>query len=263
MAQSNQRLVLDLDDIERQLKEAQLPPQPPKNDPLAELARIVGQDDPFRTLIAGEKQARRPAPTDRDALFVDPEPYGGRDGHDLHASRGDRAAYAGAADEEVAYAGPDQDFQPLERRRSRKGVIAVGLVLGTAIAAVAGALALRTPAQVTANGEPPTITADKEPLKVQPENPGGVEIPNQNAQVYDRAGADKQTRVVNREEQPIDVQQAARTAQGAARARPPASCRPRRRRRATRRRSLRTPPSRALASQSASAPSRFVPTGRS
>ena len=95
-------------------------------------------------------------------------------------------------------------------------MIAVGLVLGTAIAAVAGALALRTPAQVTANGEPPTITADKEPLKVQPENPGGVEIPNQNAQVYDRAGADKQTRVVNREEQPIDVQQAARTAQGAA-----------------------------------------------
>ena len=98
MAQrSNQRLVLDLDDIERQLREAQLPPQPPKNDPLAELARIVGQDDPFRTLIAGEKQARRPAPTDRDALFVDPEPYGGRDGHDLHASRGDRAlAYAGS-----------------------------------------------------------------------------------------------------------------------------------------------------------------------
>ena len=47
MAQSNQRLVLDLDDIERQLKEAQLPPPPPKNDPLAELARIVGQDDPF------------------------------------------------------------------------------------------------------------------------------------------------------------------------------------------------------------------------
>ncbi|MFL5123430.1 MAG: SPOR domain-containing protein, partial [Microvirga sp.] len=216
MAQSNQRLVLDLDDIERQLKEAQLPPAPPKKDPLAELARIVGQDDPFRTLIAGEKQARRPAPTDRDALFVDPEPYGGHDGHDLHASRSDRAAYAGAADEGAAYAGPDQDFQPLERRRSRKGLIAVGLVLGTAIAAVAGALALRTPAQVTANGEPPTITADKEPLKVQPENPGGVEIPNQNAQVYDRAGADKQTRVVNREEQPIDVQQAARTAQGAA-----------------------------------------------
>jgi SPOR domain len=216
MAQSNQRLVLDLDDIERQLKEAQLPPPPPKNDPLAELARIVGQDDPFRTLIAGEKQARRPAPTDRDALFVDPEPYGGRGGHDLHASRGDRAAYAGAADEGAAYAGPDQDFQPLERRRSRKGLIAVGLVLGTAIAAVAGALALRTPAQVTATGEPPTITADKEPLKVQPENPGGVEIPNQNAQVHDRAGADKQTRIVNREEQPIDVQQAARTAQGAA-----------------------------------------------
>ena len=48
--------------------------QAPKNDPLAELARIVGQDDPFQSLIAGEKQARRPAPTGLDALFVDPEP---------------------------------------------------------------------------------------------------------------------------------------------------------------------------------------------
>src|SRR4051794_38840307 len=159
MAQSNQRLVLDLDDIERQLREAQLPPQPPKNDPLAELARIVGQDDPFRTLIAGEKQARRPAPTDRDALFVDPEPYGGRDGHDLHASRGDRAAYAGAADDEAAYAGPDQDFQPLERRRSRKGLIAVGVVLGTAVVAVAGALTLRSPAPGPGNAAPPRHSA--------------------------------------------------------------------------------------------------------
>src|SRR3954454_12278916 len=98
MAQSNQRLVLDLDDIERQLKEAQRPPAPPKNDPLAELARIVGQDDPFRTLIAGEKQARRPAPTDRDALFVDPEPYGGHEGQDLHASPSERAAAAGVGE---------------------------------------------------------------------------------------------------------------------------------------------------------------------
>ena len=76
MAQSNQRLVLDLDDIERQLREAQSQPprpsQPPaKSDPLAELARIVGQNDPFRSLIAGERAAR-PAPLDRDSLFVDP-----------------------------------------------------------------------------------------------------------------------------------------------------------------------------------------------
>ena len=94
MAQSNQRLVLDLDDIERQLKEAQLPPSPPKSDPLAELARIVGQNDPFRTLIAGERQGRSPAPLDRDALFVDPAPYPGRE------ARGDRAggAFGGSGD---------------------------------------------------------------------------------------------------------------------------------------------------------------------
>jgi cell division protein FtsN len=45
---------------------------------------------------------------------------------------------------------------------------------------------------------------------VQPQNPGGVEIPNQNKQIYERANQNGGTKVVNREEQPIDVQQAVR-----------------------------------------------------
>ncbi|HEX8665616.1 MAG TPA: hypothetical protein VF744_16485, partial [Beijerinckiaceae bacterium] len=222
MAQSNQRLVLDLDDIERQLREAQSqpprPPQPPaKSDPLAELARIVGQDDPFRSLIAGEKTAR-PAPPDRDSLFVDPpHPPGHAAG--LHMSASDRAApHAGMAEisyaaEDEAYPEPAPEAQGRERPRVRKGLIAVGAVLGTAVIALGGAFVLRKPSTTTAGGEPPVIAASKEPLKVQPENPGGVDIPNQNAQVYERGGENRQTRVVNREEQPVDVQQAARAAQ--------------------------------------------------
>jgi hypothetical protein len=79
--------------------------------------------------------------------------------------------------------------------------------------AVAGALVFRAGPAGRTSSEPPIIQADGDPLKIKPENPGGVEIPNQNAQVYEPGGADKQTRVVNREEQPIDVQQAARMAQ--------------------------------------------------
>jgi cell division septation protein DedD len=49
-------------------------------------------------------------------------------------------------------------------------------------------------------------------LKVAPQDPGGVEIPNQSKQIYERSAQDTQTRVVNREEQPIDVRQATRSA---------------------------------------------------
>jgi hypothetical protein len=62
-----------------------------------------------------------------------------------------------------------------------------------------------------AGGEPPLIKATNEPSKVQPQSPGGVEIPNQNKQIYERASRDTQTKVVNREEQPVDVRQAARS----------------------------------------------------
>jgi hypothetical protein len=56
------------------------------------------------------------------------------------------------------------------------------------------------------------IQADRSPLKVQPQDPGGAEIPDQNKQIYDRRAPQGQTKVVNREEQPVDVQQAARAA---------------------------------------------------
>jgi len=74
---------------------------------------------------------------------------------------------------------------------------------------VAGAMALRGTAGPT-GGEPPIIQADRSPSKVLPPNPGGVEIPNQDRQILER-GEDRQTKVVNREEQPVDVRQATRT----------------------------------------------------
>ena len=215
MAQSNQRFALDLDDIERQLKQTQLQSPPSKSDPLAELARIVGQNDPFGTLLA-DKQARI---AEDEALFAEPagSPGHGYVADPLSVSPSDRAAAPRASQQ--AYAPPTgsydespEEFYPLEPRRSRRGLITVVVVLGTAIAAVSGALMLRNRPVTTASGEPPIIKAESDPLKIKPENPGGVEIPNQNAQVYERGGPDKQTRVVNREEQPVDVQQAARAA---------------------------------------------------
>src|SRR3712207_2686407 len=57
------RFAIDLDEIERQLAEAQASPQHAsqthvRNDPLAELARIVGQEDPFRSMLATDQPTR-------------------------------------------------------------------------------------------------------------------------------------------------------------------------------------------------------------
>lgn len=64
----------------------------------------------------------------------------------------------------------------------------------------------------SSTGTPRIITADKGPVKVVPENKGGVTVPNQDKAVYDRVAgheADdvKQGSLVTTEEQPVDVVQ--------------------------------------------------------
>lgn len=67
-------------------------------------------------------------------------------------------------------------------------------------------------APIVASGEPRIVTADKDPIKVAPENPGGKAVPNQDKAVYDRvagaAGADpKQPSLISSNEEPMDVVQ--------------------------------------------------------
>jgi hypothetical protein len=62
------------------------------------------------------------------------------------------------------------------------------------------------------SGEPRVITADANPVKVAPENPGGTVVPNQDKAVYDRVAGDgattpKQKQLVSSNEQPVDVVQ--------------------------------------------------------
>ncbi|WP_261333575.1 SPOR domain-containing protein [Rhizobium leguminosarum] len=64
---------------------------------------------------------------------------------------------------------------------------------------------------IVATGEPRVITADKEPVKVVPENPGGKTVPNQDKAVYDRVAGSaeepKQKALVSSNEAPVDVVQ--------------------------------------------------------
>ncbi|HEX2553289.1 MAG TPA: SPOR domain-containing protein [Microvirga sp.] len=248
------RFSVDLDEIERQLNYASQAPVAParpepirptvvpaaapgRNDPLAELARIVGQDDPFGNLFANDKPApARPKVPSYDDIFaprteaapaappaeagaeIATGDYRERMAQDLDRYR---AAQPQAAQPyEAAY---DQDYDsddaepaglrgaPVQApRRSRKALYAVASVVGAATIGVGAALTLGSGGTRLSGGEPPLVQASADPVKVAPQSPGGVEIPNQNKQIYERAAQEAKTRVVNREEQPVDLRQATR-----------------------------------------------------
>jgi hypothetical protein len=85
--------------------------------------------------------------------------------------------------------------------------------LALVFAAIGGALLIGRNG-VGLGGPPPTIMATEGPVKVQPANPGGVVIPNQAISALDKGGSDgvAGSKVVSKEEQPIDLIQAVKTA---------------------------------------------------
>lgn len=298
------RFALDLDDLERQLRGAAQPQKPGSAvDPLQELTRLVGQDDPLKELFAGRGAApARPAvpeapvlaaapwqpariepsfqPTlvtqapaqpaaappaelrgaldEFEALLrrtepvrpaapapVAPAPVAPAPAEPRHADAAQSQPYALQAeagqhayvpepprdlDEAAAqgypvgydrplpddYAEPamaEEDDRQYEQPRSRKGLWTAAALLFVAVGGVSVAMVFRDTRPAGSDGQPPVISADNGPTKVAPANPGGTEIPNQNKQIYERAGetpAD-QTKIVDREEQPVDVRQATRS----------------------------------------------------
>lgn len=69
-----------------------------------------------------------------------------------------------------------------------------------------------TGSSMLASDEPRVITADKDPIKVAPENPGGKSVPNQDKAVYDRVAGQnvadpKQPSLISSNEEPMDVVQ--------------------------------------------------------
>ncbi len=221
-------------------------------DPLAELARIVGQDDPFRALLEAKeaKEATRAEPPRGRVEPVMPH-YGEAPAPGLSATRTEPnlggpnlgvpnlglpilgapmpapahtpaaafnqylAAVERETDSEPApdAQGPEENPEP--RPRGRRRIALVGAALGIVAASIGGALTWKA-FHHSRSGAPILVMADQAPLKVAPQNAGGVEIPDQNKQIYERTATAPvkdggQIRIVNREEQPLDVKQAARS----------------------------------------------------
>jgi len=154
---------------------------------------------------AGDPQGRAPYAQDPHAeQAYAQDPYA----QDPYAQ--DPDAYDGVYDEDFE---PDVERSALRRQnrsgRGRKAALTVGAVLAMAVIGVASAIVFVGGSGTAPDGEPPLIAADNAPIRVEPTNPGGMDIPDQDRQIFEGA-AEGETRVVDREEQPVDLEEVAR-----------------------------------------------------
>ncbi len=164
--------------------------------------------------ILGERHepgAQQPAHSLRD--FMPPPPIdhaasqaeASADGtYEVAEARYDEQAEA-VEEDQGQYAGEEE----AEPRRSRKGLVAAAALVGVGAIAVGGFYFSRGSGARTASGEPPVIMAEKQPTKVQAK---AADDPGQSKQIYEtvkQSGATQEqgTRVVNRDEQPLDLNQ--------------------------------------------------------
>ncbi|MBN9062259.1 MAG: hypothetical protein BGP06_07550 [Rhizobiales bacterium 65-9] len=221
------------DDINRLLQNSPppVPAQPPRVDPprrpddletaMRSLDNLLrAKQSPARDAKppAFEEWMLRPSETElQPAEHAAPEPPSGHAvaiGHDAYM--GDPPPEEGADAAWAAEPEPEPEFSAAESEtpsRSRRPLFIVAAVLGVAAIGVGGALSMRGGhSERQAGGQPPIIVADKGPAKVVPENPGGLVIPDQNRQILERSPAEppRPAKVVNSEEQPIDLKEAVR-----------------------------------------------------
>ena len=214
--------------------------QTPSNDPLAELARLIGQNDPFGEY--GREQTRphptAPAPAqattalqwdiDRStAAYSEQDPMAqhydapayaaaGADryhepGLDADRSGGPYAAPPEGQDYDLydpnspQYAPEDQDFyDDVPRSRRRTGVLAIAGIFALAVVGTAGAFGYRAMfGSSGSSGPPPVIKADTTPSKVVPASAAkSASTKLITDRVNDGAQPEK---LVSREEKPVDI----------------------------------------------------------
>jgi len=194
------------------------------NDPLAELARLIGQNDPFaefgRAQQPQQKQAPAAPPWDAAASRPDYPPVPGYEQgvhDDLHGNYAQpQPGYETAApgfdqnyrdDGRYAYDGgqgasSDDGYDDVPPRRSRLGIVVIACVVMLAVVGTAGAFGYRALFGSSGSKPPPVIQADAGPSKVVPPNRSEPSGSKQfNDRVGERSAGEK---LVSREEQPME-----------------------------------------------------------
>src|SRR5258708_2510623 len=192
-----------------------------ESDPLAELARLIGQTDPFGT-TGRANQPVTPRTTARDPYPQPPEPE--PELEDDAPPAGPPPWMQRANRQEIQRQDPPQDYpssvHPLQRYATPRaapapgyeeepedvatkrggGMFPVVVVFALAVVGTGVAFAYRTYVGTPRSGEPPIIRADAGPTKIVPGPSDG------SAKVPDRMSAgDGTEKIVPREEAPVDV----------------------------------------------------------
>jgi hypothetical protein len=228
------RPMIDLEEFERRLRKP-LAANQGDDDPLAELARFVGEqedpyrEDPYKTVF--EPLSRRPAGTSRSG----PD-HGEGDERGAHEPliRGDFAAIEagllGAARHESGEnlsesedldgceeaegaehwrhedtaAGSREAGPPFEEIRSRRPLYVMAAMIVAGLAGIGASFGFK--GAVSHQDEVATIMAADGPAKIQPETAAaGTEIPVQDASILGGSPRQPPVAVVNNVEQPADL----------------------------------------------------------
>jgi cell division septation protein DedD len=199
-----------------------------EDDPLAELARLIGQDQSapppdWRASPASYEDYQYPSEQQADSRY----PNRGYPTHDAYGSQpsdnqsfnayGDQHLQAGHSEtgqqlgqryEDPRHFGDrrsDDDYEEPTPSRSRGGVVTFVVVLGLAGLGTAGAFAYRSLFHGSAGNSPPVILADASPNKIVPTNQSSDSTGQADSSRPDLGQVE---RMVSREERPLNVQSA-------------------------------------------------------
>jgi SPOR domain len=224
---------VNLDEFERRLRAAGSPVGP-QEDPLDELARLVGLDSresrPPQRVVGFPPRAEAPRMPLVNPLHVeDVEQQIGEDEHLFPESAAptiEDASLRGSLDDlahaqyEPAEARPHEISAPSQPRPAPRRSRRVALTMGALVLVGAGGLA----ATWVVKGAPglpkipPVIMAVVGPTKIQPPTQDTIASPSDSASVLlkDQKGKSDPIKLVSSEEQPVDLQQQAKPLQVAA-----------------------------------------------
>ena len=204
-------------------------------DPLAELARLIGQNDPFaeygREHTRGAAQQAPHAPAYADDRYAAAPAHAGQHqdftADDQHfgnypqqfgaapTAYPQRAQVPGYPPQDAGYddgaeyqtnahvGAEDHDFYDDAPPRRRMGILAIAAVFAVAVIGTAGAFGYRAIfGSSGASGPPPVIKAETSPTKIVPA--ASSKDPKSGKLIYDRvAERGQDEKLVSREEQPI------------------------------------------------------------
>jgi hypothetical protein len=217
--------MIDLDEFERRLRQPNAASKMAEDDPLAELARLVGgQDDPYKAMFGAERQAQ-PAARGADAgkELDQParslrEPVTPIDDSvpttfAAAAPRGERALerapeIGGAMDAWPAeeYAGASYGSELAEEEpRSRRPLYLMAAIIVVGMAGIGASFMMK--GARSGPDEIATIKALEGPAKVAVEATAASSVPGGEVTVLDRGQQAQRVGLVDTREQPVDLSQ--------------------------------------------------------